>query len=288
MLLYPSNVPPGETVRSQDVACTSPDLSVHDDIYFCRRCHLARSVPTVGSTELEDLYRDVEDPAILMSEDERRDSFKEGIEEIERYLERGGPGRLLELGSSVGLFLDEARKRGWKVTGIEPSLWASEQAAKRGLDVYTGTLDEYPSGRDEFDVVVLWDVFEHLVDPMASLEKLKRLLKPGGILCLTTVNIEGFGARLLRGRWPWLMRMHLHYFSRFGLKAMMGKTGFEVLRLSTYPKVLKLGYLLERSRGMLGPLAVGGLWIAKRLRIAGVPVKVNLGDILILIARKTV
>ena len=246
---------------------------------------MACSVPAIGSSELEDLYREVEDPEYLISEEERRASFSEGVEEIERY-HVGGPGRLLELGSSVGLFLEEAQKKGWKATGIEPSIWATEQARSRGLDVFTGTLDEFRLEGAEFDVVALWDVFEHLVDPMDSLAKMKRLLKPNGVLCLTTVNIEGFGARLLRARWPWFMRMHLHYFTSHSLQEMMRRMDFEVLRLSTYPKVLKLGYILERARGMLGPLAVGSLWFAERLHIANISIKVNLGDILMLIARK--
>jgi 2-polyprenyl-3-methyl-5-hydroxy-6-metoxy-1,4-benzoquinol methylase len=284
-LLYPSNAPPGLAVKSGEVACTSSDLSVHDDIYLCRDCHLARSVPSIGANELEDLYRNVEDPTYLVSEEERRASFRKGLEEIERYYGGDEPGHLLELGSSVGLFIEEARKKGWKVTGIEPSVWATEQARSRGLHVFTGTLEEFESGAVEFDVVALWDVFEHLMEPMQSLLRMKQLLKPGGILCLTTINIEGFGARLFRARWPWLMRMHLHYFSRHSLQEMMRRVDLEVLRLSTYPKVLKLGYLLERASGMFGPLAAGSLWLARRLHLADCSVKVNLGDILILIAR---
>jgi hypothetical protein len=114
----------------------------------------------------------------------------------------------------------------------------------------------------------------------------KDLLEPGGILCFTTVNIGGFGAKMLRGRWPWLMRMHLHYFTRKSLKTILEHVGFEVLRLTTQPKVLKLGYLLERSRGMLGPLAAGGLWAARRFHIADYSVRVNFADILLLVARK--
>lgn len=239
----------------------------------------------MGSTELEDLYREVEDPAYLISEEERRASFRDGVEEIERF-HAGSPGRLLELGSSVGLFLEEAQKKGWNVTGIEPSIWATEQARSRGLDVFTGTLDEFRPERAEFDVVALWDVFEHLVDPMESLAKLRRLLRPNGVLCLTTVNIGGFGARMLRGRWPWFMRMHLHYFTSHSLREMMRRMEFEVQRLSTYPKVLKLGYILERARGLLGPFAAGSLWLAERLHVANTSIHVNLGDILILIARK--
>ena len=57
----------------------------------------------------------------------------------------------------------------WEATGIEPSRWASDQARSRGLDVHAGTLEDYdPHGRT-FDAVALWDVLEHLTDPVAAL-----------------------------------------------------------------------------------------------------------------------
>lgn len=282
-LLYPSNVPPGATMNSREFACTSEELSVHDDIFICRDCRLARSVAPVECNELHELYRDVEDSRYLVSVDERRGSFGQLLEEIERY---HGPGRLLEVGSFLGLFLEEAQRKGWKAKGIEPSVWASQQARSRGLDVYNGPLEGFDSQAAAYDAVTLWDVLEHLFDPVDALLRIKPLLKPGGILCLTTINIGGFGAHCLRGQWPWLMRMHLHYFTRHSLTKMMEMLDFEVVRLSTYPKVLKIGYLLRRARGRLGPLAAASLWAARRIHLADRSVKVNLGDILLLIARK--
>lgn len=282
-LLYPSNVSPGARIQSGEVACTSPYLCLHDDIYYCQSCGLARSHPSVGSVELEDLYREVEDPEYLVSEDERRGSFRQALEVVEEY---HPPGRLLEVGSAVGLFLDEGRKKGWQVEGIEPSSWASEHARRRNLEVYTGTLDSYNVRGEPFDAVVLWDVLEHLVDPVAALRRAGELLKPGGILAFATVNMGGLGARLSRGRWPWFMRMHLHYFTRRSLTDLVTREGFEVVRLFTQPKVLKLGYVLGRVRGIFGPLVAPVLGLAELFRLANRPIKVNLGDILFMVARK--
>ena len=284
-LLYPSNVPNGDAIACSEVACTSPHLAIHDDIYICRPCGLGRSVPPVSSSELADLYRDVEDPDYFTSEEERRATFRKTLKAIERYPFTGPPGRLLEIGAAVGLFLDEARECGWKAVGIEPSRWAAEQAQANGLDVFNGTLEEYRSN-GLFDVVVSWDVWEHLTDPVGAVARVAELLAPGGLFCFTTVNMGGLGARLFRGRWPWFMRMHLHYFTRNSATAIVGRSGFDVLRLSTQPKTLKLGYLLDRSRGMFGPVARSARWAAERLRFASLPVRVDLGDILLLEARK--
>ena len=197
-LLYPSNVPNGDAIACSEVACTSPHLAIHDDIYICRPCGLGRSVPPVSSSELADLYRDVEDPDYFTSEEERRATFRKTLKAIERYPFTGPPGRLLEIGASVGLFLDEARECGWKAVGIEPSRWAAEQAQANGLDVFNGTLEEYRSN-GLFDVVVSWDVWEHLTDPVGAVARVAELLAPGGLFCFTTVNMGGLGARLFRG-----------------------------------------------------------------------------------------
>ena len=285
-LLYPSNVPNGDAIACSEVACTSPHLALHDDIYTCRPCGLARSIPPVSSSELADLYRDVEDPDYFTSEQERRATFRESLKAIERYPFTGPPGRLLEIGASVGLFLDEARECGWKAVGIEPSRWAAEQAQANGLDVFNGTLEEYRSN-GHFDVVVSWDVWEHLTDPVGAVARVAELLAPGGLFCFTTVNMGGLGARLFRARWPWFMRMHLHYFTRNSATEIVACSGFDVLRLSTQPKTLKLGYLLDRSRGMFGPVARSARWAAERLGLASLPVRVDLEDIILLEARKS-
>jgi SAM-dependent methyltransferase len=277
-------VPQGRAIEQDEVACTSSHLSLHDDILICDPCGLARSVPTIASDELAALYGAVEDPSYLVSEDERRASFREALTEMEGYLP--GRGRVLEIGSAVGLFLEEARDKGWEATGIEPSRWASERARSRGLDVFTGTLEGYDPKGKMFDAVVLWDVLEHLPDPVAALRRIGELLRPEGLVAFTTVNIGGLGARLFKRRWPWFMRMHLHYFTSKSLRALVQREGFEPLRIATQPKVLKLGYVLERARGLFGPLATAGRWTAERLRLAEHSVTIDLGDILLVVARK--
>ena len=190
------------------------------------------------------------------------------------------PGRLLEIGSSVGLFLDEAQRRGWDATGIEPSRWAAEKARGLGVRVFNGALDEFVPNDGPFDVVASWDVWEHLDDPMKALDRTFELLRPGGILVFTTLNMGGFGAKLFRGRWPWFMRMHLHYFTRRSLDEMVRRAGFEVIGMSTQTKRLKLGYVLERARRFSRPLASIGGRAARSLGLERMPVPVNLGDIL--------
>ena len=285
-LLYPSNVPVGEAIAKDEMACTSPHLSIHDDIFTCRTCGLARSQPAHSIEEIEDLYRDVEDHDYLASEEERRADFRRALEAIEAHPFVDGPGTVLEIGSAVGLFLDEAQKRGWTAVGIEPSRWATHEAQQKGLSVFNGTLEEFDADGKRFDVIASWDVWEHLEDPVRALELAHRLLKPGGLLVVTTVNMGGVMAKLMRGKWPWFMRMHLHYFTRGSLREMVKRAGFDVLRLSTQSKTLKLGYLMARSRKLFGPIGAGADAIVGRLGLRERPVRIDTGDILLVEARR--
>jgi 2-polyprenyl-3-methyl-5-hydroxy-6-metoxy-1,4-benzoquinol methylase len=285
-LLYPSNVPRDAPLAKGELACTSPYLAVHDDIYVCRGCGLGRSQPPIDVEAIEDLYRDVEDPEYFASELERRASFRAALDRIERLGLVRPPGRLLEIGSSVGLFLDEARRAGWDAVGIEPSRWAADSARARGLSVFNGTLEEFVPEGGPFDLVVSWDVWEHLEDPMAASKRAFDLLRPGGLFVFSTVNLGGLGRRIFRSRWPWFMRMHLHYFTRDSLVRMVRTSGFEVLSTSTEAKTLKLGYVLDRARGFLGPAAAVARLLATGLGVIDRPVRIDLGDILVIDAKK--
>ena len=100
----------------------------------------------------------------------------------------------------------------------------------------------------------MWDVIEHLTDPLASLQEVYRVLAPEGIICIHTINIESPFARLMDHRWPWLMEMHLYYFSPQTLTQMLEKAGFQVIQTVTQGRYLRLGYLLSRLEPYAGVL----------------------------------
>lgn len=139
-------------------------------------------------------------------------------------------GRLLDVGCAAGFFLAEARAH-YDVQGVELSTWSSAFARdKLGLPVITGTLEQAAFGTDCFDVITLWDVIEHVPEPVPLLTEAARVLRPDGRLVLTTGDWGSAYARKTGANWhlmtpPW----HLTMFSRDTLAHAAARAGLRVV-----------------------------------------------------------
>ena len=280
MLVYPATA--SGTVTPDEFSCTSGALTHHDDIVQCVACGMVSSIPTLDPEGIRDTYAEVVDEAYLGEEQGRRELFDWVLGSMGGYAVRGR--RLLEVGSNIGLFLDVAGGRGWEAVGYEPSRWAVEQGRRRfGADLREGTLEQLDEPAESFDAVVMLDVLEHLVDPLDSLRRLRGLVAEDGLLTVSTVNLSSIHARLRKGRWPWFIRPHLHYFSPETLHAMLLAAGFDVVEWSVVPRSFHASYVAERmasSLGALGPAAVS------LSRVANVRLPVGwLGDVVLVHAR---
>jgi len=100
------------------------------------------------------------------------------------------PARLLDIGCASGGFLEAAREQGWRISGVELSPAMRALAARRlGCPIYA-SLDEALASPDRFECVTIFEVIEHVDDPVEVIDKVAQLLVPNGLLALSTPNCE--------------------------------------------------------------------------------------------------
>lgn len=286
-LLYPATLDESSLANDMEhFRCTSASYGQHGDIVRCRRCGLVYANPRRKEELIVKSYGEVVDQTYLEERQGRLLTFKKNLRPLERLMPTSNELRLLDVGCYAGIFLEVAEEAGWEVWGVEPCHWAAEKAWQRGLRVEACTLREaeFPAGF--FDVVTMWDVIEHFSDPLRELKEIHHLLKRGGFVSVHTIDIESLLAKLMGANWPWLMEMHLYYFSPETLSAMLKKAGFAPIRKMTQGRFLRLNYLISRL-APYGQRLAGGLGrLARSLGLGRVPVYVNFGDLFTLFARK--
>ncbi len=165
---------------------------------------------------------------------------------------RKKPGRALDIGCAAGFFLRVLRDHGWKVSGVElsPEIGAMAVEALGGEAIHLGTLDGAPFEKEAYDLVSLWDVIEHVEEPVPFLEEAASFLKPDGILILETQNIDSLFARVLGPKWQHFKHLeHLYHFSPRTIRRLFQEAGLEVLESTSRfgGKYINIGFLRERA-----------------------------------------
>ncbi|MHB8858977.1 MAG: class I SAM-dependent methyltransferase [Thermoleophilia bacterium] len=282
--------------------CSSSD--VHDLYQIkgrrLKKCRTCEAVFVYPLPDYEELIRDYQDDYFASGdhlewgyedyfslEDEIRETARRRLKLMQPYI-RGG--KLLEAGAATGWFLDEARKQGFDARGVE----VSGTAAKWGeenlkVPIFNGTLREAKFADDEFDVVVLWDVLEHLTEPLDELREIHRVLKKGGYLFVSVPDFGSVWARLMGRRWFGFtkIREHVYYYNRRSLSRAMGRAGLKVVRAQSSPFLVNLDFLVSKlaqySQPAAGVLSKLLGWLHLRDR------KINLRTIdLFMAARKEI
>ncbi len=262
-------------------ACTSFGHRAHGPIWGCKSCGLLVQWPIPGEAALLEAYGAVEDPLYLAEKDNRYLTFRRAL----RLLGPPRGRRLLDVGAYCGFFVDVARQAGFAAEGIELSRWAVSHARGLGLPVHNETIEERARSGARYQALTMWDVIEHLPDPRRELSHAHRLLERGGLLYVSTIDARSLLARSLGPRWPWLMEMHVVYFDRATLPALLQEVGFRVLRRGTYTHTVSARYLLRKAAASF-PLLAPALSALGRALPARLPVPVNLGDNMLVVAER--
>lgn len=282
-LMYPRTT--SKNNSSDPYNCTSMTHGSHGTIVKCLECGLVRTDPIPDEKSLIESYSKVNETLYVENIEARFRTFKRDLDKIAPYLPKNGT--LLDVGANCGAFLKVASEAGYKAQGLEPSRWCTDYAREKlGQKITNGTVSDLAPSEKGFDIVTMFDVLEHLSDPIKELNAINQRMKKGGILAISTLDIDSMSAKVLGKRWPWLMDMHIYYFDPRTIEQMLKKTGFRIIHSCNYTHVITLDYLLLKlenmsvwGAGILGKIlgAIG----AKNIRIP-----VSFGDIKLFVAEK--
>lgn len=156
------------------------------------------------------------------------------VELLERFEPYRRYGRILDVGSGSGFFLDTAMERGWEAHGTEYDPAMLETCKARGMHMRQGLLALGNYEPSSFDVITSFEVLEHLVHPRPELEHFFSLLRPGGSLYLTTPNFNAISRRIAGGQWRVVnYPEHLNYYTPYTLSKAVKRSGFRIVSIST-------------------------------------------------------
>ena len=148
------------------------------------------------------------------------------------------PGeKLLDVGCGGGSFLRIAARLGAVVEGVEPSRVAAERCRSAGLEVFTGTLEQFAETHPErrFDILTANHVLEHVPDPVATLSVMKGRLSPGGRIWIAVPNADCYFCQTIRDVWHSTdLPYHLMQFSPKSLRVACERAGLDIRSLATY------------------------------------------------------
>ena len=210
---------------------------------LCSSCRCLFLNPMPGSEEIEGFY-----PTQYWWSSSKAGILKQ-LESIYRklalhdhvsFIARAAGDRtgldLLDVGCGSGTLLGLLRQRGFQPTGVDLSAEAARVAeAENGVRVVVGSLADAAFPSDSFDMVTLFHVMEHVVNPRSVLAEVSRILKPNGAVVLQVPNIDSWQFKAFGARWYGLdIPRHVIDYSKESMLKLLADSGFAVRRLKHF------------------------------------------------------
>jgi len=204
----------------------------------CRDCHLVYVNPIGSNGKINEDYAQRKNNDACIIRGSRLKAAKSQVRLVGEY-SRGTT--LLDIGCGEGFFLFNASRMGYTVKGVELSQEAGEYARREfDLDIETKPFEEAEFRENYFDVVTLWQVLEHVPHPLVILKEVHRILKPGGLVAVSTPDFGGVPAKILRRRWWNIRRLHINQFTTKTLGDILRNAGFKSASPVSYKECISL------------------------------------------------
>jgi len=223
----------------------------------CSRCGLVFLDPVMTREAYADFYMRTYRPLVSAFhgrlidartiQQEQREYAVERGDLLASYLSGHGYGTLLDIGGSTGVVADAlARRFGLRATVIDPAPLETLEAQALGIETIEGLIEDVDLGTRGFDVVVLCQTVDHLLDVAGTFRRVGKLLAPGGLLF---VDIVDFRAAYLRNASveDAVKIDHPYYLTEATMTAYLERAGFEVARADYAADHLHVSYVAHPS-----------------------------------------
>lgn len=233
------------------------------DVVRCEACGLGTVTPLPSAEELAKFYAETyydssNDWGYHTEYGELEHGLKKTYSRILQKVERLHPGRrferVLDVGCAYGFFLDTVEER-WhpeEIVAVDVTPEARERNQRSGRVFHQGFIETVPLPEEHFDLVFMGDAFEHVHDPLKAADRFERVLAPGGVLVITTVDFGALIARLLGPRWRLMTPPeHLFFWTRASITRLFEDRGFSA-RISDYWLYYPKSYVYQRTKAQFG------------------------------------
>jgi 2-polyprenyl-3-methyl-5-hydroxy-6-metoxy-1,4-benzoquinol methylase len=272
---------------------TTGIAGVKSSVLLCRSCTTEFLHPQPSWEEIKSLYSADYYKSWNMQNGERpvvaemkKGTFRKNLKRLETFV---SSGKILDVGTATGFFLEVARDMGFDPYGVEVSEFSGSIAAKKfGADhIHIGTLETAPFPPETFSAMAMSDLLEHVTDPIGVLKCSHKLLAPNGVLMITTPDCSSLSHNLMGDRWTHYKLEHLFYPSPNSMRLMAKKSGFRVLKCERAKKVMSLAYLNTQFKTYphwaLTPLSAAATTAAQGL--ANKYFTVTMGELLVFLGK---
>ncbi len=221
-------------IETTDFFLTGEDFAIQQ----CAACEFKFINPRPDEAEIGRYYQSAE----YISHDAKSKSLFSRLYKLARFVSirskfnivqrHANQGTILDIGCGTGEFLRYCKSRGFEVSGVEPNEKAALYAQKVNKIPVTNILSNLAGKTGNFDCITLWHVLEHLHSLNESLDVVKELLAPGGVLIIAVPNGDSWDAQKYGKYWAAFdVPRHLYHFNEATLTKLMTKHGFELQKV---------------------------------------------------------
>jgi 2-polyprenyl-3-methyl-5-hydroxy-6-metoxy-1,4-benzoquinol methylase len=178
----------------------------------------------------------------------------------------GHKGNILEIGAGTGAFANAMQLKGWNVTALEPDPTSRQKALENYSIKLLPSEQLFDLPAQNFDVITLWHVLEHVHDLKGYLEAFSKLLKRNGRIIIAVPNYTSFDAQYYKSYWAaYDVPRHLYHFSPESMQLLCKRNNLQIIQYkpmwfdSFYVSLLSEKYKSSGFMGVISAFVIGGI-----------------------------